>query len=507
MPTIADSKASGAIILARPYAKARGVKHKRADGANARPDLVIVDDPQDEESAASPSQVAKNLDILKRGILRSGGHRQQLACVVNATVIARDDMIERLLVEPSWHSERVKLVHQFADAHETLWLGEYKRIRQDFDRGNVADLERARKASTAFYRHNRAAMDAGCEVSWTHCYSEGELSAVQHAYNVLIDDGPDVFASECQNEPVDRAAARAKLNRDLLAAKLSGLDRLRIPAEYHCLVAFGDVHDRVLYWSVVALHDGMGGLLVDYGCWPEQPYRYFTLASSPVCLADVHGGNQDAYLWAGLQRVTETLFGRVYLRDDGTPLPLAKVLFDAHWGEKTELVKRFCRRSPHYGVLLPSFGVGVKPGDRLRAGLKPGGRNGPGWCIPPAEGGEQHVIFDADWQKSQLAIRLASPKATPGGWEIFGKEPKHHEMLFDHLCAEQPIETTRGEHRKDHWECRVGYDNHYWDCLVGCHVAGLVAGVRLPEFDAVKTRRSIAERPALGEMAAKARRP
>jgi len=52
LPTIPDSKASGAIIrVAGIESRIRGMKFKRADGRAVRPSLVVLDDPQTDESA------------------------------------------------------------------------------------------------------------------------------------------------------------------------------------------------------------------------------------------------------------------------------------------------------------------------------------------------------------------------------------------------------------------------------------------------------------------------
>jgi len=51
LPTIEGSKASGAIIrVAGITGRIRGMKHKRVDGQSVRPSLVLIDDPQTDES-------------------------------------------------------------------------------------------------------------------------------------------------------------------------------------------------------------------------------------------------------------------------------------------------------------------------------------------------------------------------------------------------------------------------------------------------------------------------
>ena len=54
LPTVPGSKASGAIIrVAGIESRIRGMKFKRADGRAVRPSLVVLDDPQTDESARS----------------------------------------------------------------------------------------------------------------------------------------------------------------------------------------------------------------------------------------------------------------------------------------------------------------------------------------------------------------------------------------------------------------------------------------------------------------------
>jgi hypothetical protein len=175
---------------------------------------------------------------------------------MNATVIRRGDLVEQMLDPkkfPAWQGERIKMVRKWADAHETLWLGEYAKLRNELRPAHPGDQERAHKRATAFYKKNRKKMDAGCEVTWEHCFDpDTELSAIQHAYNLLIDDGEEVFASECQNEPLDEDAgtrAAAMLTADADRQKLNGLPRGVVPARGDALVAFIDPKETLLYWT------------------------------------------------------------------------------------------------------------------------------------------------------------------------------------------------------------------------------------------------------------------
>ena len=79
LPTMPGSKASGAIVkVAGITGRIRGMKFKRADGRSMRPSLVVIDDPQTDESARSLSQCAtREGSILAGAVLGLAGSGQE----------------------------------------------------------------------------------------------------------------------------------------------------------------------------------------------------------------------------------------------------------------------------------------------------------------------------------------------------------------------------------------------------------------------------------------------
>jgi hypothetical protein len=507
LPTIKGSVASGVVIAARPYAKARGVKYKRRDGIQARPDLVIVDDPQDDVSAATQLQVNKNLKILRKAILQSGGFAKGLAVVVNATIIARNDMIEMLLVDPAWQGQRVPMVKSWADEHKTLWLKEYAEIRQTFDRSIPGDQERAHREATKFYRKHRRKMDAGCVVSWKHCFKRGEeLSAIQHAYNILIDDGQDVFASEYQQEPIEPGGhGPLRLTAEQIALKVTGLDRGAVPKMAQHLAAHIDVHERLLYYVVSAWSPDFGGGPIDYGTYPKQPAAYFAQSSAPIAMENIHPGLvEDARIKAGLTALVNSLLATSYAREDGAPMRIGRLLIDARW--KTELVKQFCRRHPQGGsIIFPAMGVGLGPTRKSFADYKPepGAVIGQDWRLATIRS-DRVVSIDVNAWKTFAATRLGMPLGTPGGWELFGRDPKEHTLFADHCVSEEPKTVVHKESGRERviWEWKPGRpDNHGWDNLIGAAVGGSMLGAIPAGMEPVARRPKPSERPTMAQLA------
>jgi hypothetical protein len=76
--TIPGSNSSGGIIrVAGITGRIRGMKFKRPDGKTIRPELVIIDDPQTDESAQSLVQCAKRERVLAGAILGLAGTGQE----------------------------------------------------------------------------------------------------------------------------------------------------------------------------------------------------------------------------------------------------------------------------------------------------------------------------------------------------------------------------------------------------------------------------------------------
>ncbi len=118
LPTMPDSVASGALIkVAGITGRIRGMKAKRADGQTVRPSLVVLDDPQTDESARSLAQCATREAILAGAILGLAGPGQKISGIMPCTVIRPDDMADNILdrdKHPEWNGERTKMVYSFS---------------------------------------------------------------------------------------------------------------------------------------------------------------------------------------------------------------------------------------------------------------------------------------------------------------------------------------------------------------------------------------------------------
>ncbi len=486
LPNIPGSAASGAILEPRGInAGIRGMKYGRPDGTSVRPDLVVIDDPQTDASARSSSQCASRVNTVCGAILGLAGPGKKIAGVMPCTVIAPGDMADQVLdrqKHPEWQGERTKLLYKFPDA-TTLWE-EYTRVRDESLRAGNGGRE-----ATEFYRANREAMDAGAQPAWPARYNEDELSALQHAMNLLADLKKHAFFAEYQNDPQkDEAEGGNALTAEQVQAKADGTKRGVVPAEATRLVAMVDVQKELLFFGVLALTDDFTAHVVDYGTYPDQRRDHFTKANVRRTLMQVEKMERfEQSLAAGLASLLALLLGREWKRSDGGVAKVDRCHVDARWGESTDIVKRACRDSPHAAVLFPSFGTGIGASslpitERKRT---PGDRAGLHWFSPrPKPGQARHLVFDANFWKSFLQARLAQTAGGPGGMSLFG-QPEDHLLLGEHLAAEYPVRTEGRGRTVTEWKVKPQRpDNDLLDCLVGCCVAGSAAGASLAELQA-----------------------
>ncbi|MEQ9616647.1 MAG: hypothetical protein RLN60_01290 [Phycisphaerales bacterium] len=496
LPSIEGSAASGSVIrVAGITGRIRGMKHKRPDGSSVRPSLVLIDDPQTDESARSPSQCANRERILAGAILGLAGPGSKIAGLMTVTVVRPDDLADRLLdreKHPAWQGERTKMVYEFPKS-DALW-SRYAQLRAEGLRA-----ERGLVDATAFYREHRAEMDTGAVVAWESRFNHDELSAIQHAMNLKLQNEAAFFA-EYQNEPLpeDTGIDDELLDADAICAKVNNHARALVPASATALTMFIDVQGKCLFWLVAAWEEDFTGSVIDYGAEPGQKMAYFTLrdVKRTLQLAAPHAGLEGA-IYAGLERLCERTIGREWKRDGGGTAHIDRCLIDANWGQTTDVVYEFCRQSKHAGIVLPSHGryVGASSIPFSEYKRKRGDRIGLNWRVPTNAGKRavRHALFDTNYWKSFVQARLATPMGDPGSLSLFGSKPERHRLLAEHLTAEHRVRTEGRGRTVDEWKLRASaLDNHWLDCLVGCAIAASMHGAVL-----FGTDRKAAARPRM----------
>jgi len=426
-----------------------------------RPDFCFVDDPQTRKSATSGSQVKERIDIVNGDIMGMAGPDQSISAVMTATVIAKYDLADTLLnrVEhPEWNGISIPMILSWPTDLE-LW-----QQWDDIRRMSVVD-GRTLQPAHDFYLANRDAMDAGAKVYWEDRIQPGFGSALETAMGLYFRD-PVAFASEYQNEPIDQSADESDMPpKDVLKAKTNGHKRFSAPESADRRTAFIDVHGKLLYYSVMAFEADFTGYVYDYGTWPDQGRRYYTLLDSKRTMATL----QPKAAYPG-----QLHFALHALMDQVEKLGIGVGLVDANYGESTDTVYKVCEeRKPQSGtqIWFPSHGVGhgatKTPFGEFKT--KEQWDSGPNWRVPrQSRRPGLHFLYETNFWKSFVAGHWAIAKGDRGAFTFF---EGHHELIVDHLHAEQMTLVKAKDREVGEWSLRQsGMDNHFFDCIVGCCV-------------------------------------
>ena len=172
------TKANQKVEIAGSGKKLRGLRH----GAY-RPDLVVLDDIENDEQVRSAEQRDKLHEWLKKTVLPLGVPGEKLDVVYIGTILHYDSVLNRTLASKAWKTAKFKALKKMPD-DMALW-----------DKWEDFFLNEGEAVADAFYHANQAAMDKGSEVSW----AARPLLALM---KIRARDGHATFDSEYQNDPL-----------------------------------------------------------------------------------------------------------------------------------------------------------------------------------------------------------------------------------------------------------------------------------------------------------------
>lgn len=156
----------------------RGVRH-----GPYRPDLVVLDDIENDEQVRSPDQRDKRERWIKASVLSLGPADDTMDVFVVGTILHYDSVLARLRRNPLWTGKTFKAIMRWPD-DMALW-----------DEWEAILLNDGEATAKLFYAKHKKAMDAGAVVSWP---------AMRPLYSLMhkrARDGHAAFDSEQQNDP------------------------------------------------------------------------------------------------------------------------------------------------------------------------------------------------------------------------------------------------------------------------------------------------------------------
>ncbi|WP_334159360.1 phage terminase large subunit [Oryzomicrobium sp.] len=165
--------------------KIRGMKH-----GPHRPDLVFLDDLENDDNVRDKGQRDKVQDFVLKAVLGLAGPAGGMDVFWPGTSLHYDAAINRVSRKPGWRRKVFKSIMQWPDRMDLWdkWEGIYTAGADDEEAKEAAEAE-----ALAFYWANKAAMDAGAVVSWPEVRPLYRLMCMRATDH-------DAFNQEQQNE-------------------------------------------------------------------------------------------------------------------------------------------------------------------------------------------------------------------------------------------------------------------------------------------------------------------
>lgn len=162
--------------------KIRGRKHR-----NWRPDLLVLDDIENDENVRTPEQRAKLENWFLKAVSKAGDDYTDIIYI--GTLLHYDSLLAKTLKNPGYRAVKYRAVISFSK-EDMLWK-KWEDIFTDLSNENhEADAR-------AFFEANRQKMLEGTEVLWPEKLSYYDLMVMR------VTDGEASFNSEEQNEPIN----------------------------------------------------------------------------------------------------------------------------------------------------------------------------------------------------------------------------------------------------------------------------------------------------------------
>lgn len=166
--------------------KVRGRRH-----GTWRPDLLVLDDIENDENVNTPDQRRKLDSWFKKAVSKAGDTYTDIMYI--GTILHYDSLLSNTLKNPEYESRTYRAVISFSD-RDDLWDKWTELYTNLFDPDH-------KQHAREFYLEHEAEMLKGTEVLWPEKLDYYKLMVIK------VSDGDAAFNSELQNDPIDPDSA------------------------------------------------------------------------------------------------------------------------------------------------------------------------------------------------------------------------------------------------------------------------------------------------------------
>lgn len=451
---------------------------------NERPDFVLIDDPETEESAASIGQIDKRERTLDRAISGLAQEGDNLAIVVFTTIQNRYCLSFKLTdrkQRPAFNGMRFGMLMKWPTNMEH-WETYIATRHAD----QIAGDEHGMNA-VQFYLDNRNEMEAGHEMltdfykpTYTDDGRQTIYSALQVQFNKIADTNMSAYRSEYQNDPEEEEQPETSgLTAARVQSRVTEMIQRDAPSTTELQTIGLDIGNYNSHWTNVAWEGNAIGSVIDYG------------------VMETYGLNANSDAKAIELAVLASL--EVWADEVALRVNPLLVLIDSGSGKgHSQAVYEFCRRRG--APFFPSKGWDA---GRFRLPARQEGKEPflEAWAHNLTEERVWLYNINTEWWKRWTQQRFITEpfdgigNRADGSLTLFspGENKKRHLAFAHHIVAEEErLVPVNGKENKRVWFVK-NKNNHWLDATaLACAAAGCV-GVRL--IDHPKPVEFVASKP------------
>jgi hypothetical protein len=434
------------------------------NGKTIRPDLILLDDPQDKQVAKSKDLTRKIIETIKGEILSMSGPTTRLVLLAAVTVIKEGDVAESLLDDPDYESIRVSQIVSFPRDFEKN--GE---SRKKWDEWNLVRLEcvgESDKPEKDYYKKHTLEMTEGMEVSWTKrldkqrgdpdCY----YSAMYDYYRL----GREAFFSERQNAPIKEIQGGYVVTPELILGKVDK-DRkgLVVPEQSKIIVTATDLNSYGFHSVTVAYANDQSASVLGYGRYDNGGLPIITDVSNEL--------ETKQKVYEALVAIGKQIAGQNYIHK-GISVKSGLWVIDGGW--HGDVVRRYVDgvgRSVGIPIIM-SKGFGWKQ-------YKPYGRNligkaGEQWHRSEGPVIGKFVSYNADYWLEVMQRAWLGSLGSPGTISLF---EGNHKEFAEQLSRQKLLEKKMGVMGFEWlYSTQPGWHD-YSDATYMCYIGASVSGI------------------------------
>ena len=425
-------------------------------GGVARPDLILLDDPQERERAGDAEYCRGIIEKIHTDLLSMAGPDIRLTCMVAGTIIKAGDVVAQLSDDPEFQAVRVSQI----TAWPTGWVDKASPVRQmwhEWNRERLDGLQEGDNGDRArqYYATHKAELTAGMAVSWEERY---DRKTDPDAYYAAMWDyyrlGEDAFAAERQNAPIAQTASVYDLSAADIVSKASDRAALELPGWAKVTLASTDVNHYGLHSVIV----GFGNDQTAAVLW----YRRFDRGGEPIVPANAP------------EQVRRQLIFEA-LAEHGKELEGLGIRIDAWYidgGYEMDVVGRFTASAarPNIACCLARGygGMNYRPQSKGLIGKPREQCHAVQWQTC------RGLAWNADYWKELAQRAWLGSVDSPGSISLFRG---HHHDFAAQIVREKLLEKLQGKAGPVwRWQALPGWHD-YGDALAQCYAGAAFAGI------------------------------